>query len=101
MLGMEFTRRVTEFKHGRIFSVSKNRFCASRGANELISRIADVFLMQETPGSCLVGLVEARRLFRFRELAGWGGSSSEPRHGGQPPWQEFNYYYFEYFELEN
>ena len=58
-LGMEFTR-VTEFQHGRVFLVSKSRFYASLVANELISRIADVFLMQEAPGSCLFGLVEAR-----------------------------------------
>jgi hypothetical protein len=56
---MEFTG-VTEFQHGRAFAVAKSRLCASRGANELISRIADVFLMQEAPGSCLFGLVEAR-----------------------------------------
>ena len=54
-LGMKFTR-VTEFQHGRVFSVSKSSSFASRGANEPISRIAGVFLMQEAYGGCLFGL---------------------------------------------
>jgi hypothetical protein len=56
---MEFTR-VTEFQHGRVFSVSKSRFCASQGPNEPISRIAGVFLMQKAPVGYLLGLVETR-----------------------------------------